>query len=410
MVTVDTKIMDVVVFLDQARIIRQGYVQLEDPGIRLFEVTELPLLIVPDSVRVRARGTARTRIMGVDVKKTFFKEIPQGKARELSDKIQSFKDQEKEVVDQSEAFIAQIKHLDSLADAGRVYALSLAKGESTLERHSSLLDFVLQRRVDIQYRLRLNHIQLRNLENERKQLENQLNLVQGAKPKERYSAVVEIEILEKGSLEIELIYMQRGAYWQPLYDIRWQGGKLEVTYLAQVGQSSGEDWESVSLTLSTARPAATGVLPQLEPWYIAPLAPVGKGMAMRGMPAAAPVFAKMRMAADEAMPVPAPAAMVPEAEPEILEAEVAAAEVSGSDTFVTYKLSQKVDIPGNNTPRKNTVAIFSLEPKFEYIVVPRLQELAFRRINTENNSSYILLPGNVQLFVEDDYLGSSELK
>ena len=86
-------------------------------------------------------------------------------------------------------------------------------------------------------------------------------------------ATVEVDVITAGDLEIELTYVVQNARWQPLYDLRLAGANLEVTYLAQVAQNTGEEWGDVSLTLSTAQPALALLIPELEPWYIQPRMP-----------------------------------------------------------------------------------------------------------------------------------------
>ena len=46
---------------------------------------------------------------------------------------------------------------------------------------------------------------------------------------------------------------------------------LDINYLAQISQHTGESWQNVILTLSTARPALTNKIPELEPWFISPM-------------------------------------------------------------------------------------------------------------------------------------------
>jgi hypothetical protein len=73
----------------------------------------------------------------------------------------------------------------------------------------------------------------------------------GPLPRARYTATVEIEVSAPGTLEIEVSYLLDDARWKPLYDIRLVDGELEVTYLGQINQSTGEDWQGITLTLST---------------------------------------------------------------------------------------------------------------------------------------------------------------
>ena len=63
-----TKIKEVTVFTNRARITRTGRLELE-PGSHHIQVPDLPLNIEPESVRARAKGTARAKLLGVDVRR-----------------------------------------------------------------------------------------------------------------------------------------------------------------------------------------------------------------------------------------------------------------------------------------------------------------------------------------------------
>ncbi|MCP4147188.1 MAG: mucoidy inhibitor MuiA family protein [bacterium] len=410
MTSLETAIKSVTVFTDRARITREGKISLE-PGNHRIEFSGLPTTLEQQSVRVSARGTAKAKIQGVDVNKVFFKDIPPGKALELTEQIQALDDRDRELSDLADSILAKIKHLDGLADATRTYAVSLAKGKTTIEAHAALLEFITTGRSDAQTQIRENAIQRRDVAKERKQLEKQLNQINKQRPKERYNAVVEIEILQAGELEIQLSYMFFGAGWRPLYDIRLKETALEIGYLAEVNQKSGEDWDNISLTLSTARPStATAVVPELVPWYISPYLPpppppMQPAVAMAGaIPKRKAGFAQMAAAEPEME-------MLEELDVlEIEEAEYDMAEVSQSGAFVTYFVGDGIDIPGNGSHRKNTIAQFKLTPEQDYVIAPKLEELAYRRVRAQNDSAYLLLPGTAQLFDGDDYIGSVPLK
>ncbi|HBE50619.1 MAG TPA: hypothetical protein DDW76_17915, partial [Cyanobacteria bacterium UBA11369] len=55
-----------------------------------------------------------------------------------------------------------------------------------------------------------------------------------------------------------------------VYDLRTSSTskRVNLRYLAEVRQKTGEDWMGVALKLSTAKPALTTMPPKLKPWYI----------------------------------------------------------------------------------------------------------------------------------------------
>ena len=73
-----------------------------------------------------------------------------------------------------------------------------------------------------------------------------------------------------GAGTIRLSYLVGSANWSPTYNVRLngQGTSVEVEYLAQVQQMSGEDWKGVKVSLSTATPQMNAKSPPLAPLWI----------------------------------------------------------------------------------------------------------------------------------------------
>lgn len=200
-----------------------------------------------------------------------------------------------------------------------------------------------------------------------------------------------------------------GAGWQPLYDARFsEDGEqpaLEIGYLAQVTQRSGEDWENVALTLSTARPALAETLPELDPWYVGPVRAQRRKAAaprMVKMAALAPAPAMEDFAGSEPEAVLAVAA--------VAEAEAALATVETSGAAVTYRVDSAVTVPADGASHKVTVASFELSPDLDYVSAPKLVEQAYRRAKVINDSPYMLLAGPANLFSGDEFIGATELE
>lgn len=86
----------------------------------------------------------------------------------------------------------------------------------------------------------------------------------------RKAAVLEFDCPPSSGLvervRIKLHYFVPGARWAPSYTVRldraMRAGSLEIR--AMVGQATGEDWQGVDLTLSTALPQQWTELPKLE--------------------------------------------------------------------------------------------------------------------------------------------------
>jgi uncharacterized protein (TIGR02231 family) len=157
--------------------------------------------------------------------------------------------------------------------AGETLARGIGRGRAKVTDGTSILSFVSTQHNLASARKREISVSRRELADQIRVLKQELKRMQGAQPRERYAAIVGLEVLSRGEFTLELEYTTRGgARWQPLYDLRLLEEEdnpiVELMYLGQVQQSTGEDWLDVDLVLSTARPAVSAQLPELDPWYI----------------------------------------------------------------------------------------------------------------------------------------------
>jgi uncharacterized protein (TIGR02231 family) len=428
MTKLDTHLIAVVVYPDRARLTRQGQLALQ-AGSHQVEIADLPLRMDPASARASARGTARARLMGLQVQRAFFAQTPAEQVRVLEEQLEAAQDKMSGLDAQVALLEQQRAHLDALAGHTELYATALAAGEMSFDQQSALFESLRKSAATLD----TEHLELvgqkRALERQIQQIKRQLDQLRSAQPRERYVAQIDLEVTQPGDLSIELTYVVSGAGWTPLYDLRLVEGQregsqepsMEFGYLAQVTQTSGEDWvipeggrtvqegaaqeQNGDLTLSTARPALAATLPELDPWYVGPRPPPVAKM----MTAAAP----LRMAAPAAMEDRAPAPMAMGAglaEMPVMQAEEALASVERSGAAVTYRVAGKVSIPSDGTPQKVTVARYSLPPKLDYVAAPRLVEAAYRRAKVTNDSPYTLLPGPANLFAGDEFIGATRME
>ncbi len=85
-----------------------------------------------------------------------------------------------------------------------------------------------------------------------------------------YSAGIKIilSLEEAGSVKLALSAIEPCIAWRPTYLARLDKGKLFLKREAAVWQYSGEDWQDIELSLSTARPGRGAELPSLPADFI----------------------------------------------------------------------------------------------------------------------------------------------
>ncbi|MCP4425588.1 MAG: mucoidy inhibitor MuiA family protein [Chloroflexi bacterium] len=405
-ITVEAAISKVTVYPDRARVTHRGECDVA-PGIHKLLFEELPLALMPDSVRAVGSGTARARLLGVDVSRRYYEETPAERVGQLEREIEQVNDEMRVLEDDKAGWLAHGKYLDGLRQATVEFAKGLSRGRTSIEDQAQLTQFLREQDEILRTAVRDIESQRRELKRRLDKLNRELKELGSAQPRKRYQARIEIEVIEEGSFQPELTYLARNAGWQPLYDARLvENGDeraVEVSYIAQVTQNTGQDWQGVDLVVSTARPALNQRLPELKPWYVDVYAPP------RPQPRQKPKAVRMAAA-------PAPAAAmdaftaVPESTAPVAEAKVAVAAVQDSGTAVSFAVSGKIDIPSDGSPHKTTLNQFSLDPKLDYLAAPKHTHAVYRRATIVNNSPSPLMPGVANLFVGDEFIGRTRLE
>ena len=343
--------------------------------------------------------------MGVQVQRTFYTETPQEQIRELEAQIETISDQTHGFETRTVSIEGNRKAVNALLAETKTYAIALSAGETDIEAQLKLFDSLRARSDQLADEQQALLIQKREAERQLQKLQNELNLRRKSPRREQYTAQIEIEVLEAGELQVDLTYIVLNAGWQPLYDLRLdqqtdRPATLELAYLAQITHTTGEDWLDVTLTLSTARPALSETIPELDPWYIRPRPePQERVRSARFAKATADMEAVGAAVPMSASPAPMQAA-----------AEDAYVAVDDSGAAVTYQVPGKVTVPADGTPHKVVVARIGLKPELDYVSAPRLVQAVYRRAKLANDSRYTLIAGKANLYAGEEYIGGTALE
>ncbi len=267
--TVDTSITLVTVYTDQALITRQGTVLLTGQE-RSLTLTNLPITLKPESVRVKGTGTVAVRLLAVQTERIYAAEPIGDRVAQLTEQIQQLEDQRRTLQDGLAALELRRKFIQSLSEKSvDRFSRGLAEQRVNLAQTAELLEFVGQQHSDLAGAIAQQNQALRELNKHLSVLQQQLQQIKTPRPKESYSVVVSILPDGTGEFQLEVSYTVDRASWQPLYDLRvdTQTKLLQLDYLAEVTQNTGEDWADVALILSTAKPGLGSLPPKLSPWY-----------------------------------------------------------------------------------------------------------------------------------------------
>lgn len=201
-------------------------------------------------------------------------------------------------------------------------------------------------------------------------------------------------------IDIRFSYFVNRATWVPSYAIRAASDLtgLVVEYDAIIRQATGESWDGVALTLSTAQPARAAEPPELRP------IPVDLFRQNERM--------SFEMdAVKSAAPPPPPPPSAGAADPaEAADRAAAEPTVTQNATATSFTLSRAVTIASDADRDQTTrIATIDFAPTYTYVTRPALDAAAYLRGTTRNTSAYQLLAGRARVFLGGDSIGVAEL-
>jgi hypothetical protein len=115
-----------------------------------------------------------------------------------------------------------------------------------------------------------DEFRMQDIEKEMAKLNKELEELRSQIIRFEREAVISVTQGRKGKAAIKLSYIVEGANWLPQYNLRAHQAKgaVSVEYNALVFQTSGEDWNDVTVKLSTAVPAMVAASPEVNPMKV----------------------------------------------------------------------------------------------------------------------------------------------
>lgn len=382
---VDSRITDVTVFTNKAQVTRTAKTRI-DAGKGNLVLTGLPAQLEQQSIQVAGKGNFT--ILGISHQQNYLNELNMPRAlKGLKDSLQYLQRQlaleqsHKEILNKEEQML-----LSNQKIGGTNQNLTVAELRS-------MADF---------YRVRLGEIVASRMKQDEKitrinerivKVQHQLNEQNELYSRNTSEIVVSVSAEAATAAEFEVSYVVPNAGWYPVYDLRASNTKspVHLSYKANVYQSTGEEWKSVKLTLSTANPNQGGLKPELYAWYLDFERPVYKALQgrARGVAVAAP-----EMAVEEVKDA---------------KAETAADYVNTVQTTLTteFALSIPYTVTSSNKPTLVDIQHHELKADYQYSVTPKLDPDAFLMARITGWEEFSLLPGEANVFFEGTFVAKT---
>lgn len=390
----------VVVYRQGAKISASAHLQLKAGNFE-HVIGDLPSSLNANSLQVSLRGKAillsassRINYLGKGNTPARIKEL-QDSIQLIGDKI-DWLNNEQAIYQGEEKLIVDNQKITN------------EKEKITAAELGQLADFYVNRITSIRKKTYSNTLEIRKQNEIKTRLVRQLSeLKANTRQKPTGEVVLNISADQPTRVTVNFSFYTTDAGWNPLYDLRSPGidKPLNLVYKANVHQTTGSDWNNVDLVISTGNPSVNNERPVLNPWYInfyeppAPTAGYGtykKAATTRStanmleMGSAEPA-AQRNVSLDKQPPVPYQV------------------QLNANQMSAEYNIKVAQDIPSDGKDHIVPISQFSLPATYVYQAVPKLNQHAFLLAKAGGYEQYNLLPGQLNLFFEGMYVGSSQL-
>lgn len=248
--------------------------------------------------------------------------------------------------------------------------------------------------------------QMDRLNKEREQKSHVRDSLTAVRPSSVTEVIVKVSAQQAGRATFSISYYVDRASWYPSYDVRSAGIQqpLQLSYKANICQSTGEEWNGVNVTLSSANPNRSNVAPQLSTYWLEleRERPSSRYRA-RGNASAGAVMAEPMMMVHERVADVADAEAVEE------ESDVMAVSQRQAPFGYEFAIQTPLTLPSDGSVTTTELARHEVQATYNYNGYPKMDREAFLVADATGWQQLNLLPGQASVFFDNAYAGKTEL-
>ncbi|BBM84787.1 mucoidy inhibitor MuiA family protein [Candidatus Uabimicrobium amorphum] len=414
------KIEQVTLYRGQALIKRVATVNVS-PGQHQLIINNLPTTIQPKSLFANASDDVNIR--SVRYTTTLTEDFPQETFRELSNKVQELEKkvrhhqhQQRFILSQ-EQYLAGLKNYNITATKGDIH-----KGSLNPSAMAEMMSYIFKESKRLsEQKLQVNE-QLLAIQKQMAFVKEKMRQISGQNSKEVKKAIIFFE--KKSSTQnsqIHLNYLVSNATWSPAYNVRTKNKdkRIGIEYNALVQQTSGESWEEVDLTLSTASVEMSADAPALS---IMSLELQKNG----GNWSSEQVISNYTQLKNQQAQILETRSQLTRSQQQQSNTNLnetsnnmQVLELLGSKQFrpqkmrtksvltVHYKIPGKVSIASRSDQQMVEIKKLSLEKEQYNVTIPLLSQYVYRKAKITNSYEIALLEGKANIYLNGEFVGHS---
>ena len=265
-----SKVRFATIFQGQVLVTREASIDLTEGPHKLL-VSNLTTSLVDASVRVSGSGTGKAKILEVKTETVFTAESQDAFIKKSNQKLDSLSFLIQSIEDEILVLQSQKNFIESLkAETAQQINKEIAVRKPTIQDWQLMLKFISQNLNEINTSIRQANQKINKLKDVKRAIERNMREASSNRGKNYKEITVSVLVENPGKQTFLVSYLVRAASWYPMYDARvdLNNQKVEWIYYGMIQQNTGEDWNDINLTLSTAMPMTVDRIPMLTPQYI----------------------------------------------------------------------------------------------------------------------------------------------
>ena len=278
------------------------------------------------------------------------------------------------------------------AHAEQIVGEQMLRGQPDLRAWAAALNAVLEVELEAERTRTATLTHLRALETRARALQAEEAARGAGGARSEYLVEVTFTCAGDRQAAIWLDYLVAGAEWTPSYEARTRGqpAVVELATLATVRQTTGEDWDTARMVLSTAQPRENATPPSLKPLLV-----------------------RARERENETRQILARSEEVkhtPGAGTGSVAPTGTAVRVAAQGLSVQMALPGRAMLPGDGQEVRMLLSRTRQRADLHLRTIPKLSERVFRVADLVNTTPFPLLPGAIDVYRGGDFVGRDELR
>jgi len=421
--TMTGTISKVTVYRGQALVTRTLDIDLP-AGTSELIVTDLPAKIVPESLYAQTSGDIK--VLSVRFREKAVREDTREEVKKLDKQIEEIKRKQQHATkDRENAADLWNKFRDLWKMAIDGANVDLNRSVMQSEQIESYTKYLEAKSLEWNQKILELQDTEADLAKELELLDRKRKELDAGRSRTEREAVVFVKNESKKKAAIEISYLVNGANWTPQYNLRAdpQKSNVLIEYNAIVNQTSGENWDSVALSLSTAEPTMVSAPPVLDPMLVSLSLPVQTQQAeqqvfvqienVRRQVQSRKDNIKKGIAANfdlNELAISNQGFVLQASGQQVKEFQKQLAVVARNEgVSVTYNLPGRLSLPSRSDQQLVTIASVSAKADFTLVATPILTDYVYLQAEMLNDSDTILLPGQASVFRNGEFVGKSQL-